>query len=147
MIGIVAAMGGEVESDGHALLTGGEVAPVEGVGILGRGEAGILAHCPRPLHIHGGVGAAQVGRYTGQAVEEVETGEIVLPIDGLDRDAFRRRPGGSVRSGRGYPRLLKVDLGEFRNPGHSIPQMLISAAQCLKRIAAGRHEALDACVP
>ena len=72
MIGIVAAMRGEIEGDGNALLTGGEVAPVEGVGILGRREAGILAYGPGTLHIHGRVGAAQVRRQARQPVEEVE---------------------------------------------------------------------------
>ena len=77
MIGIVAAMGGEVEGDGDALLAGGEVAPIEGVGILGGGEAGILPDGPGPLHIHGGVGAAQIRRHARQAVEEVEARKIV----------------------------------------------------------------------
>ena len=39
MVGIVAAMGGEIEGDREALLPGREVAAVEGVRILGRGEA------------------------------------------------------------------------------------------------------------
>ncbi len=46
MIGVVAAMGGEIEGDGDALLAGGEVPTIEGVGILGGGEAGILPDGP-----------------------------------------------------------------------------------------------------
>ena len=63
MVTVVAAVGGEVEGDREAFLAGGEVAPVEGVGILGSREAGILPHRPRLRHIHGRVGAAQIGRH------------------------------------------------------------------------------------
>jgi hypothetical protein len=97
MIGIVAAMGGEVEGDGDALLAGGEVAPVEGVGILGGGEAGILPDGPRPLHIHRGVGAAEIGRHARHPVEEIEPSEIARVIGGLDGDPFRRLPGFGAR--------------------------------------------------
>ena len=58
-------MGGEIEGDGEALLPGGEVAPVEGVGILGGGEAGILPDRPRLGDVHGRVGAAQNGAMPG----------------------------------------------------------------------------------
>jgi len=46
MIAVIAAMGGEIERDRKPLLPGGEIAPVERVGILRRGEAGILAYRP-----------------------------------------------------------------------------------------------------
>ena len=36
MVRIVTAMGSEIEGDGDTLLTGGEVAPIEGVRILSR---------------------------------------------------------------------------------------------------------------
>ena len=79
MVAVVAAVGREIEGDRKALLPGGEVAAVEGVGILGRGEAGVLPDGPRLGDVHGRVGAAQIGRDAGQGVEEVE--------------ALRRRPG------------------------------------------------------
>ena len=47
MVAVVAAVGGEIEGDRQALLAGGDVAPVEGVGVLGRREAGVLADGPR----------------------------------------------------------------------------------------------------
>ena len=72
MIAVVAAVGGEIEGDREALLAGGEVAPVEGVGILGGGEAGVLPDGPRLGHVHGRVGAAQIGRDAGKGVEEVD---------------------------------------------------------------------------
>ena len=82
MVAVVAAMGGEIEGDREALLAGREIAPVEGVGILGRGEAGILPDRPRLGDVHGRVGAAQIGRDAGIGVEEVEAGEIVRAVGG-----------------------------------------------------------------
>src|SRR5262249_60099617 len=42
MIAVVAAMGGEIEGDRETLLPGCEIAAIEGVRILGGGEAGTL---------------------------------------------------------------------------------------------------------
>src|SRR5690606_37958194 len=61
VVGVVAAVGGQVEGDGEAALPGGEVAAVEGVALFGGAVPGILAHGPRLHGVHGGVGAAQVG--------------------------------------------------------------------------------------
>ena len=72
-------MGGEIEGDRKALLSGGEIAPVEGVGILRRGEAGILPDGPGLGDVHGRVGAAQIGRDAGIGVEAIEAGEIAAP--------------------------------------------------------------------
>ena len=72
MVAVVAAMGGEIEGDREALLPGGEIAAVEGVGIFRRGEAGILPDGPGLRDVHGRVGAAQIGRDAGIGVEEVE---------------------------------------------------------------------------
>ena len=47
VVGVVAAVGREVEGDRQALLAGREVAAVERVGLLGGGEAGVLADRPR----------------------------------------------------------------------------------------------------
>ena len=118
VVGVIAAMGGEIESDRQALLPGGEIAPVEGVGILGRGEAGILPDGPGLVHVHGRVGAAQIGRDAGIGVEEIEPGDIVLAIGGLHRDAFRRDPVGRGRRGRRDLRGLPVDGCEIRQPAH-----------------------------
>src|SRR5204863_10077884 len=43
MVAVVAAMRGEIEGDGEALLPGGDVAPVERVGVLRGGDAGVRA--------------------------------------------------------------------------------------------------------
>ena len=93
MVGVVAAVGGQIEGDRQALLAGGEVAAVEGVGILRRGEAGILPDGPRLGDVHGRVGAAQERRDAGIGVEEIEAGEVVGAVGRLHRDAFGREPG------------------------------------------------------
>ena len=93
MVAVVAAVGGEIEGDGEALLPGRDVAPVEGVGVLRRGEAGVLADGPRLGDVHGGIGPAQVGRDARIAVEEVEAGGVGGGIGLLDGDAFGREPG------------------------------------------------------
>ena len=92
MVAVVAAMRGEVEGDGEALLTGGDVAAVEGVRFLGGGEAGVLADGPGLGDVHRRVRAAHVGRDAGVRAEEVEGGGVRARVDWLDRDPFRRRP-------------------------------------------------------
>ena len=74
VIAVIAAMGGEIEGDRETLLPGGEIAAVEGVGILGRGEPGILPNGPRLGDVHGRVGTAQERRDAGIAVEAIEAG-------------------------------------------------------------------------
>src|SRR5271166_1957712 len=46
VVGVVAAVGGQVEGHRQALLAGGEVAAVKRVGIRGGGEPGVLANRP-----------------------------------------------------------------------------------------------------
>jgi hypothetical protein len=69
MVRIVTAVGGQIEGHGKALLAGGQVAPVKGVGLFGRGETGILANGPGAPGIHGGHGTADIGGETGQGVD------------------------------------------------------------------------------
>ena len=95
MIGIIAAMGGEIERDRQALLPGGEVAAIEGVGVFGRGEAGILPDRPGLIDVHGRVGAAQIGRDARPCLEEVDAGKISLAIGRPHRNAL----GGEPRLG------------------------------------------------
>src|ERR1019366_8347427 len=92
MIRIVAAVGGEIERDREALLPGGEVAAVERVGILRRGEAGILPDGPGLVDIHGGVGAAQIRRDARPGLEEIDAFEIAFAIAGFYQDALGREP-------------------------------------------------------
>ena len=118
MIGIIAAMGGEIEGDGEALLAGGEVASIEGVGIFRRGEAGILPDGPRLVDVHGRVGAAQIGRDARPGLEEVDAGEIGLAVGRLHQDAFRREPSLGPAGGSSGRHRLKGDVGEIRNAAH-----------------------------
>ena len=122
MIAIVAAMGGEIEGDGEALLPGGEVAPVEGVGIFRRGEAGILPDGPGLRRVHRRIGPAQERRLARIGVEEVETGKVAFAIDRLHGDGFRRRPGFAALNLR-YRRLGEVDRGEVRDLAHGAPRL------------------------
>ena len=126
MIAVVAAMRGEIEGDRESFLSGGEIAPVEGVGILGRGEAGILPDGPGLGDVHGRVGAAQIGRDAGIGVEAIEPVEIGRVIDAVDRDAFGREPrgdsaagcGGSGRNCRRRLRVGELDLCKIRDAAH-----------------------------
>ena len=115
MIGIVAAMGGEVERDRQALLAGGEVAAVERVGIFRRGEAGILPDGPGLVDIHGRVGAAQIGRDARPGLEEIDAFEIGLAVAGLDRDALGRQPrlgaAGGLRRARWLSKAISAKFG------------------------------------
>ena len=69
VVGVVAAVGGEVEGHRHALLPGRQVAPVEGVGLLGGGEPGVLADRPRAARVHRGADPADERRGPGEGVE------------------------------------------------------------------------------
>ena len=93
VVAVVAAVGGEIERHRQALLSGRDVAPVEGVGILRRREARVLADGPRLRDVHGRIRPAQVGRDAGIAVEEVEPGRVGRRVGALHRDALGREPG------------------------------------------------------
>jgi hypothetical protein len=116
-------MGGEIEGDRETLLPGCKIATIEGVRILGGGEAGILPDGPRLRDIHGGVGTTQIGRDAGEGVEEVEVLDVVGPIEGLHRDAFRREPGSGGRR-RLRHRGREIDAGEVRDAGHDAIRQL-----------------------
>src|SRR6185437_12035595 len=119
VVGVVTAVGGEVERDRETLLSGGEIAPVEGVGILRRGEAGILPDGPGLADIHGGVGAAQVWRDAGPGIEEVDAFEVRLAIEGLDQDPLRREPGFGVTRGAGVGGALERDICKVGYSAHT----------------------------
>ena len=128
MIGIVAAVGGEVERDRKAFLPGREVAAVERVGIFRRGEAGILPDGPGLVDIHGRVGAAQIGRNTRPGLQEVDAFEIDLAVAGLDRDTFGRQPrlgaAGGLRGRGGF----EGDICEVRYAAHGTHHSICNVA-------------------
>ena len=85
MIAVVATVGGQVEGDGEALLSCGEVAAIEGVGLFGRREAGVLTDRPRLGHVHRRVGPAEEWGDAGVGVEEVDAGEVGGGVQGRRR--------------------------------------------------------------
>ena len=56
MVGVVSAVGSQVEGNRQALLTGCQIPPVKSIGLLGRRKTGILTDRPGLHHIHRGVG-------------------------------------------------------------------------------------------
>ena len=107
MVAVVAAMGGEVERDREALLSGREVAAIEGVGIFRGRETGILPDRPRLRDVHRRVGAAQVGRDPRIGVEEVEARDIVRAVERLHRNALGGEPGRGCRRRRRAPKRYR----------------------------------------
>ena len=125
MVGIIAPMGGEIEGDRQALLAGGEVAPIEGVRILSRGEAGILPDRPGLRHVHRRVGAAQIRRDTGIRVQKLDPLAILRPVDALHRDAFRRHPGLACRRHGRREGICRVgDVREIRDTGRHVIELV-----------------------
>src|SRR5262249_34689269 len=92
MVAVVATVRSEIESDGEAFLTRREIATVEGIGIFGGGEAGILPDRPGLRCVHCGVGAPKERRLARIGVEEVEADEVAFTVDRTDGDAFRCLP-------------------------------------------------------
>ena len=85
MVGVIAAVGGEVERDRKALLPGGEVAAVERVGFRRGGETGVLPDGPWLVDVHRRVRPAQERRLTRER----------CPVDS---PPSRRRPGRRPRT-------------------------------------------------
>ena len=92
VVAVIAPVRRKIEGHGQPLLPGGEVAAVEGVGFLRRRETRILADGPGPVRIHRGTHAADIGVHAGQAAQMIQAGHILLRIEGLHRNAFRRLP-------------------------------------------------------
>jgi hypothetical protein len=92
MVGVVAAVRGQVEGHRHALAAGGQRLAVEGVGRLGGGKAGVLANGPRPHRVHRGLRPAQEGREPGQRIGIGQALDIGFGVERLDGQAFRRHP-------------------------------------------------------
>ena len=104
VVRVIAPVGGEVEGHRQAGLARGEVALVEGVGLLGGREAAVLAQGPGPVGVHRGPDAADEGREARQAAEVLDAGQIGLGVERRDGDALGRGPGQVV--GAGAPQLL-----------------------------------------
>ena len=159
VVGVVAAVRGQVEGDREALLPGGEVAAVEGVGLLGGGEAGVLADRPRLGGVHRRVGPAQVRRQPGVGVQRVEALEVLGSVDRQDPDALGRLPRLALGPPRwavtspasGRPAKLSGTLLNLLEPlaGQRRLQLLPRAVQEGERVDADRAGVvgLDAVAP
>ena len=120
MVGVVAAVGGEVEGHRQALLAGGQVAAVEGVGVRGRGEAGVLPDGPGLVDVHRGVRTPDERRLAGKTVQRVARRRDGVPVGAdeqrLDADALRGLPfqlfaGVAVGRSRGRDLLRRIGFG------------------------------------
>ena len=92
MIGIVAAVGGEIERHRQAHLAGREIGAIELVALLGGREAGVLAHRPGPAGIHRGLGPARERREARQRAQGLEAFEVGRGVERLHDDALGRHP-------------------------------------------------------
>ena len=125
MVGVVAAVGGEVEGDGEPGLARGEVLAVEGVGLLGGGVTRVLAQGPGATGVHRRPGTADEGREARQRIEMFQPFEIRGGVEGLDINAFGVR---HFRSSGAWPRRLLLDEGRpcvqvrFEISGHGSPR-------------------------
>ena len=135
VVGVVAAVRGEVEGDRDALAAAVEVAPVERVGFLGRREAGVLADRPRPLRVHRRLRAADERLEPGQRVRVRQVLRVRRRVQRLDGDALRRVPGQAVdrRSAQG--------LGGRGEPGGVIGVTIVRHAKSPR--APGRDQERD----
>ena len=92
VVGVVAAVGREVERDGQPRLARFEVAAVERVRFLGGGVARVLAQGPGPAGVHRRSRAAHERREARQGIEVLHAFEVRRGVERLDLDAFRGPP-------------------------------------------------------
>ena len=90
IVGVVTAMGRQVERDGKTFLTGGQIAAIECVGFLSGGETRVLANRPRTEHVHRRVRAAQAGRDTAGKIEMVHVVVLVMGVERANLDMLHR---------------------------------------------------------
>ena len=117
VIGVVPAVGGQVERHRQTLLPGRQVAPVKRVRLRGRGEPGVLPNRPRLVDIHRRIRPADERRLAGETVHRIARADHRIPVGGdvhrLDVDALRGGPvqllGRCSRAPRRPPRRCSVD--------------------------------------
>ena len=120
VVGVIAAVRRQVKGDGEALLAGRQVAAVEGVGFLRRGEACVLSHRPGTGHVHGGVRSAEVGGHTGGKVQVQAVVVHAFRVGGRHGNLFIGHPGfRSGSRGRGAGLDFRIGGGcKIRNIAH-----------------------------
>ncbi len=135
IVGVVAAMGGQVERHRKTLLARRQVAPIKRIAVLGGGEARVLAHRPRPGDVHRRIGSPDIGRNTGHRVQVIQPLEIagrikrlhVHQFGGLPHELLGRFPGflfetrGPIGMALAAARRVlgvQVDVGKIGNTTH-----------------------------
>ena len=132
MVRVIAPVGGQIESDGHALPASGQRLAVKRIAFLGGRKTGVLADGPGPHRVHGGLRAAHIGRKTRQRVGIGQMGRVRCRIQRLDDDAVGRGPVQRIHipAGRG--------LGSCTQPGGMVA-LLKSGPGCgLRGLGCGR---------
>src|SRR5689334_24615718 len=120
-------MGSKIECDGKSLLTRREIAPVKGIRVFRRGEAGVLTDRPWLRRVHCGVRPAQERRLTRIGIEKVETVDIAFGIARLHNDAFGRLPSRRALAVCSDGAIREVDPGEVRYLTHLMPRISCAA--------------------
>ena len=92
VIGVVAAMRGQIERDRKTLLPSGQIAAVESVGLFRGREPRVLPDRPRLHDIHRAVRPAQKGRNPGGVFKMLEPLQVFAGIGALDRNVLGREP-------------------------------------------------------
>ncbi len=92
VVGVVTAVGCEVEGAAKTFLTSGDITAIEGVGLFSGREACILADSPGAHDIHGAVWATEEGDNTGGIVEMLHAFEVNMAVNRLDVDLLGGLP-------------------------------------------------------
>ena len=92
VVGVVAAVRGQIERHRHALPAGRQRLAVKRVGFFGGRKTGVLANGPGPHRVHGGLRAAQVGLKPRQGVGVGQVLRVLGGVQRLDRNAIGRDP-------------------------------------------------------
>ncbi len=139
MVGIVAAVGGEIEGDREPLLPGREVAAVEGVRILRRWRSRHIAGSSRAgSRTWWGRGRAGTARCPDRSRRGPAL-PILRAVGRLHRNPFRGHPrlgGGRRRGGAGACGRREGDFREIRDAGHR-PAALVAGVPWSGLIGAG----------
>ena len=139
MVAVVTAVRGQVEGDAHALSAGLEALAIEGVGVLGGGEARVLADRPGTHRVHRRLRAADVRREPRQRVGELgprQRGDVGRGVQRLDCQAFGGLPvqRRDVAAGREFRRglgpLLERDPGKFIRGLAHVVLGIIRSGEC-----------------
>ena len=105
-------MGRQIEGDGQTFLTCSKVTAVKGIAVFGSRKARILTDGPRPLRVHGRIGAANIRRKAGVAIKMLKARNIIGRVSGFNVYTFRRGP--SFACARDRLGRAKADFGKVR---------------------------------